>query len=358
MSVTESPSLSRTERPAPARGGRTNRSARPPRRLRTRGEIRVWHLLVSAVVLALLALGSLFVGVSDITPTDLVTGDPDKVRVFLVSRVPRMAAILLAGMAMSVAGLIMQHLTRNRFVSPSTAGTVESAMLGVLVAIIFFGSQSVMAKMGIAVVFALAGTFVFLQLIRRTTFRDMIVVPLVGIMFGGVIQAVTTFFAYRMELLQSLDTWSNGDFSGILSGRYELLYLVLGALAIGYVFADRFTVAGMGEEFALNLGVSYTRVVNAGLAIIAVITAVVVVVVGAIPFLGLIVPNIVTMALGDNLRRVLPVTALGGAAFVLVCDVIGRTVRYPYEIPVGTVVSVVGSVVFIALILNSRRKAV
>ncbi|WP_084012773.1 ABC transporter permease [Thermobifida halotolerans] len=358
MSVTESPSLSRTERPAPARGGRTNRSARPPRRLRTPGEIRVWHLLVSAVVLALLALGSLFVGVSDITPTDLVTGDPDKVRVFLVSRVPRMAAILLAGMAMSVAGLIMQHLTRNRFVSPSTAGTVESAMLGVLVAIIFFGSQSVMAKMGIAVVFALAGTFVFLQLIRRTTFRDMIVVPLVGIMFGGVIQAVTTFFAYRMELLQSLDTWSNGDFSGILSGRYELLYLVLGALAIGYVFADRFTVAGMGEEFALNLGVSYTRVVNAGLAIIAVITAVVVVVVGAIPFLGLIVPNIVTMALGDNLRRVLPVTALGGAAFVLVCDVIGRTVRYPYEIPVGTVVSVVGSVVFIALILNSRRKAV
>ncbi|WP_068693079.1 ABC transporter permease [Thermobifida halotolerans] len=320
--------------------------------------MRVWHLLVSAVVLALLALGSLFVGVSDITPTDLVTGDPDKVRVFLVSRVPRMAAILLAGMAMSVAGLIMQHLTRNRFVSPSTAGTVESAMLGVLVAIIFFGSQSVMAKMGIAVVFALAGTFVFLQLIRRTTFRDMIVVPLVGIMFGGVIQAVTTFFAYRMELLQSLDTWSNGDFSGILSGRYELLYLVLGALAIGYVFADRFTVAGMGEEFALNLGVSYTRVVNAGLAIIAVITAVVVVVVGAIPFLGLIVPNIVTMALGDNLRRVLPVTALGGAAFVLVCDVIGRTVRYPYEIPVGTVVSVVGSVVFIALILNSRRKAV
>lgn len=357
MSLTESPSHPLVGKSVPSRGGRSSRSARPARRLRPRGGIRVWHLTAGAVVLALLALGSLFVGVRDLTPMDLVTGDPEKVRVFLVSRVPRMAAILLAGMAMSVAGLIMQHLTRNRFVSPSTAGTVESAMLGVLVAIVFFGSHSVLAKMGVAVAFALAGTFVFLHLVRRVTFHDMIVVPLIGIMFGGVIMSVTTFFAYRMELLQSLNTWSTGDFSGILSGRYELLYLVLGSLVVAYVFADRFTVAGMGEEFALNLGVSYNRVVNAGLAIIAVTAAVVVVVVGSIPFLGLIVPNLVTMALGDNLRRVLPVTALGGAAFVLVCDVIGRTIRYPYEIPVGTVVSVVGSVVFIALILANRRKA-
>lgn len=321
-----------------------------------RREIRPWHLVVSSLVLTAMALGSLFIGVRDLTPMDLINGDSAKIHVFLVSRVPRMAAILLAGMAMSVAGLIMQHLTRNRFVSPSTAGTVESAMLGVLVAVVFFGPRSVMAKMGIAVLFALAGTFVFLQLIRRATFSDMIVVPLVGIMFGGVIMSVTTFFAYRMELLQSLDTWSNGDFSGVLSGRYELLYLVLAALVLGYVFADRFTVAGMGEGFALNLGLSYNRVVNIGLVIIAVITAVVVVVVGSIPFLGLIVPNIVTMALGDNLRRVLPVTALGGAAFVLVCDVIGRTIRYPYEIPVGTVVGVVGSLVFIVLILKTRSK--
>lgn len=317
--------------------------------------VRAWHLVLGVVLLAALSFGSLFVGVSDITPMDLIRGDSDKVEVFLISRLPRLAAILLAGAALSVAGLIMQHLTRNRFVSPSTAGTTEWAMLGILVATIFFGGTSVMGKMLTAIVFALFGTFLFLRLLRRVQFTDMIVVPLVGLMFGGVVMAVTTFFAYRLELLQTLNTWTTGDFSGILRGRYEIIWLVVVVMVIAYFYADRFTVAGMGEGFAKNLGVSYNTVVNIGMGIVAVTTAVVTVVVGAIPFLGLIIPNLVTMALGDNLRRILPVTALAGAGFVLVCDVIGRVIRYPYEIPVGTVASVIGAVVFIVLILRSRR---
>lgn len=335
----------RFDRADRARPARTGRGARPR------------HLAGAAAVLAVLAFASLFIGVSDLAPADLLRGDAEKTGILLVSRIPRTAAVLLAGAAMAVAGLIMQHLTRNRFVSPSTAGTVESAMLGVLVAVVFFGPHAVMVKMVVAVLFALAGTFGFLYLVRRARFADMIVVPLIGIMFGGVVMSVATFAAYRMELLQSLETWATGDFSAVLRGRYELLYLVLAVVVIGYVFADRFTVAGMGEGFAVNLGIAYGRVVTTGLVVVALITAVVVVVVGAIPFLGLVVPNIVTMALGDNLRRTLPVTAMTGAAFVLVCDIIGRTVRPPYEIPVGTVAAVVGGAVFIVLILVNRTKA-
>ncbi|WP_083954813.1 ABC transporter permease [Rhodococcus sp. YL-1] len=302
-----------------------------------------------------MSLASLFVGVSDLTPLDLLRGEGDKIQVFVISRLPRLAAILLAGAALSVAGLIMQHLTRNRFVSPSTAGTTEWAMLGILVATLFFGGTSVMGKMVTAIVFALFGTFLFLRLLRRVQFTDMIVVPLVGLMFGGVVMAVTTFFAYRLELMQALNTWTTGDFSGILRGRYEIIWLVVVVMIVAYLYADRFTVAGMGEDFAKNLGVSYNTVVNIGMIIVAITTAVVTVVVGAIPFLGLIIPNLVTMVLGDNLRRVLPFTALAGAGFVLVCDVLGRVIRHPYEIPVGTVASVIGAVVFIALILRARR---
>jgi iron complex transport system permease protein len=335
----------------------TRPGAAPPadRDVPRRG-VRRRHLLLAALLLVGGAVGSLFIGVTELTPLDLLDPTAAQTRVFLVSRVPRLVAILLAGSAMAVAGLVMMTLTRNRFVSPSTAGTTEWAGLGIVVATLWFGGSSVLGKMAIAIAFALLGTFVFLRLLQRMVFTDMIVVPLVGIMLGGVVSAAAMFLAYRADLLQSMDAWTNGDFSGVLAGRYEPLYAVAAATVVAYLFADRFSVAGMGESFAVNLGIAYTRVVTTGLVIVSLVTAIVVVTVGAIPFLGLVVPNLVTLALGDRLRRALPVTALAGAAFVLVCDVLGRVIRYPYEIPVGSVVGVVGGVLFIALLLRARTR--
>lgn len=320
------------------------------------GRTRAWHLAAGTALLAVLAAASLFVGVGDVTPAGLFDGRGEDVRLLVESRLPRLLAILLAGTAMSVAGLVMMHITANRFVSPSTAGTTESATLGVLVATLLAGGEAVIVKMAVAVACALAGTFFFMAILRRLTFRDMILVPLVGIMFGGVLGAATTFVAYRADLLQSLGAWTSGDFSAVLRGRYELLWIAGAVTLLGYLYADRFTVTGMGRSFAVNLGVRYDRVVNTGLVLASVITAVVVVTVGEIPFVSLIVPNLVTLALGDNLRHVLPVTALAGALFVLLCDVAGRLVRFPYEIPVSTVLGVVGGAVFLALLLRGGRR--
>jgi iron complex transport system permease protein len=324
---------------------------------RPRG-VQRWHVGAALLLLGAGAVASLFIGVSDLAPADLLDLDDEQARVFLVSRVPRLLAILLSGSAMAVAGLVMMHLTRNRFVSPSTAGTTEWAALGIVVATLWFGWTSVLGKMAIAIVFALVGTWVFLRLLRRLVLSDMVVVPLVGIMLGGVVISAAMFLAYRFELLQSMDAWTNGDFSGIVAGRYEPLWAVAAATVVAYLFADRFSVAGMGETFAVNLGIAYDRVVRTGLVLVSVVTAIVVVTVGAIPFLSLVVPNLVTLAMGDNIRRVLPVTALAGAAFVLVCDVIGRLIRYPYEIPVGSVVGVVGGVLFIGMLLRARTRGV
>ena len=320
------------------------------------GRLRAWHLAAGAVLLTALAVASLFAGVGDVTPAGLLGGRDEDLHLLVESRLPRLLAVLLAGTAMSVAGLVMMHITGNRFVSPSTAGTTESATLGVLVATLFAGGEAVIVKMALAVACALLGTFVFMTILRRLTFRDMILVPLVGIMFGGVIGAATTFVAYRYDLLQTLGAWTSGDFSAVLRGRYELLWLAGGVTLLGYLYADRFTVAGMGRSFAINLGVRYDRVVNAGLVLASVITAVVVVTVGEIPFVSLIVPNLVTLALGDNLRYALPATALAGAFFVLLCDVAGRLIRFPYEIPVSTVLGVIGSAIFLVLLLRGGRR--
>ena len=312
-------------------------------------------LAAAAVAVLALAAASMFVGVSDVSLSDLLSGDPAAAEVFWISRVPRTLAVLLAGMAVAVAGLIMQLMARNRFVEPSTVGTVESATLGILVVTVFAPQAPVPAKMLVASVFALLGTALFLAILRRLPARNTLLIPLVGIMLGGVIAAVTTFFAYRYDLLQTLSNWMIGDFSGVLRGRYELLWIVAVLMLLGMLAADRFTVAGMGQDFTTNLGLNYARTMRLGLVIVSLISAVVVTTVGAVPFLGLVVPNIVSLIFGDNLRRAVPWTALFGAAFVLVCDIIGRTIRYPYEVPVGMVMSVLGAVLFLVLILRKRN---
>ncbi|EXL04595.1 iron ABC transporter permease [Brucella anthropi] len=311
-------------------------------------------LAAAIAVVAILAVISLFIGVSDVSLSTLFgTESTDRAaEVMLVSRIPRTLAIILAGMSMAVSGMIMQMLTRNRFVEPSTAGTVESASLGILLVILFAPETPVIGKMLVASVTALAGTALFLRILRAIPLRSVLVVPLVGIMLGGVVSAITTFIAYRFDLLQSLNSWTTGDFSGVLRGRYELLWLAFFLTVIAYIAADRFTVAGLGEDFTTNLGLNYRRVVTLGLVIVSMVSASVVVTVGMIPFLGLIVPNVVSMFIGDNMRRAVPWVAILGAGLVLACDIVGRVVRFPYEIPIGTMMGVVGSVIFLYLLLR------
>lgn len=330
---------------------------RPQRPTQQHGSPRPAILCLAGGTVLLLALLSLFVGVSDISPADLLTGDPDVRQTFLVSRVPRTLAVLLAGIALSISGFILQLMARNRFVEPSTVGTAESATAGILVATLVLPGTPILGKMLVAALFAMAGTALFLAVLRRIPLRNTLIVPLVGIMLGGVISSVTTFFAYRFDLLQTLNTWMIGDFSGLVRGRYELLWIVAALAVVGYLCADRFTVAGMGEEFTTNLGLDYRRTMNLGLVLVSLISAVVVVVVGAIPFLGLIVPNLVSLLIGDNVRRAVPWIAVLGAGFVLACDILGRIIRFPFEIPVGVIVSVIGSILFIVLLVRGNTGA-
>lgn len=354
--------------PAPAPVARAGRrrdtgSRRAPGSPRLRRPGRA--LLGATAVVVLLAVVSTFVGVADVTPAALVrqaaagdaAGLQESLHYLTVSRVPRTLAVVLAGMALAVAGLIMQQMARNKFVEPSTVGTVEAASLGLLVVTVAVPAAPLMVKMGVAAVFAVAGTALFLAVLRKIPLRNALLVPLVGIMLGNVIASITTFFGYRFNLLQTLNAWMIGDFSGVIKGRYELLWLVAALTVIGYVAADRFTVAGMGQDVATTLGVNYKRIMSLGMAVVALISAVVVVTIGSIPFLGLVVPNIVSLFIGDNMRRTVPWVGVFGAGFVLACDIVSRVIRYPFEIPVGTVVAVVGAALFLYLLLKKRRAA-
>lgn len=306
-------------------------------------------------VLIILAILSIFIGVVPLSITDIFNLTTQQQQIIFVSRIPRLISIILAGVGLSVSGLIMQQLSRNKFVSPTTAGTMDSARLGILVAMMLFHQASPMERMLVAFVFSIAGTLIFMKILDKVKFKDPIFIPLVGLMFGNIVGSITTFIAYQNDLIQNMSSWLQGNFALILEGRYELLYISVPLVIVSYIFAHQFTIAGMGEDFAKNLGLHYNLVVNTGLIIVALITSVVILTAGTIPFLGLIIPNIVSMYRGDHLKNSLPFTALLGAVFLLASDIIGRVIIFPYEVAIGVIVGVVGSFIFLYLVM--RRSA-
>ena len=273
----------------------------------------------------------------------------------LVSRFPRLISILVAGSAMSICGLIMQQISQNKFVSPTTGATIDSAKLGIVIAMILVPSATTIQKAIIAFVFALGGTLLFMTFLRNLKIKNVVFVPLVGIMFGNIIGSITTYIGYEYDIMQNVNSWMQGNFSMILKGNYELLYLSIPLMVVAFLYAHKFTVAGMGEDFATNLGLDYKKVVNIGLVIVSIVTVCVVIIAGEIPYIGLIVPNLVSLYKGDNVHENILDTAIFGAIFVLICDILARIIVYPYELSVGLTVGVIGSGIFLYLIL--RRKS-
>ncbi|QTG75616.1 ABC transporter permease [Trueperella pecoris] len=350
------PSSSQAPAPAPAHSLAGAGAPAPEAAALRRGKF-ARSLAVALFVVVALGLVSTLVGGARMSPVAILTGQasPDDLQILLASRIPRTLAVILAGAAMAVAGLVMQLLVRNRFVEPSSTGVTESAGLGILVATIFIPTLSLPGKMAIAVAFALAGTALLTAILRSLDHRDIVVVPLVGLILSGVIGAATLFLAWEFQLQGTLNAWMTGDFSGIIRGRYELLWIVAAAALLAYLFADRFTVAGLGEDLARNLGLNYGAVQALGLTIVALVTGITTVVAGPLPFLGLVVPNLVSIFHGDYIRRSLPLVALVGAAFVLVADLLSRTLIAPAEVPVGVVMGVVGAAIFLTILLKRVR---
>ena len=312
-----------------------------------RGRRTALWLLAALVPLSVL---SLMIGAAGIGVATLLT-DPQAALILTVSRLPRTMAVILTGAALAIAGVVMQQLVRNRFVEPGTTGTSESAALGLLAVTILAPAAPIWVKMVVSSLCAMAGTALFLRLIRRLPPREILLVPVVGIILAGVLGAVVTFIGWQTDLLQLIGIWlMTGEFSGVIAGRYELLYLAGAAAALAWFAADRFSILGLGRETATGLGLNPDAVMRLGLVVVSLVTALVIVTVGMIPFVGLVVPNIIARRMGDNLRATLPATALGGAVLVLACDIVGRLVRYPYEVPVGTVLGVIGSALFLWLL--------
>ncbi len=289
--------------------------------------------------------------------SDLIHLRGQSTQLFLATRFPRTICLILVGATSSICGLIMQHLTQNKFVSPTTAGTMDSARLGILVVMLFLPQAPLLLRSLTAFFFAFVGTLLFLSFARLFPQKNQLMLPLVGVMLGNIIGSVASFFAYQFQLVQNMSSWLQGNFATIIRGEYELLYVTVPLLVVIYIFAYRFTIVGLGESFAVNLGINYKKMQLLGIGLVSFASAIVLIMVGTIPFLGVIIPNITAKLYGDQVHKTLGFTALLGSVFLLACDIIARVVIYPYEVPVSVVVGIIGGIIFLYLLVRRKKNA-
>lgn len=220
---------------------------------------------------------------------------------------------------------------------------MDWARLGILISLLLFTSASPLMKMLVAFVFALAGNFLFMKILERIKFNDTIFIPLVGLMLRSIVSSIATFIAYKYDLIQNVSSWLQGDFSLVVKGRYELLYLSIPLVIIAYIYADKFTVAGMGESFSVNLGLKYKRVVNIGLIIVSLVTSLVILTVGIFAVSRFNHPEYcIDLQRRQSQERPAAYCAIG-SGFVLFCDILGRIIIFPYEISIGLMVGIIGA---------------
>lgn len=318
-------------------------------RLFHRQKLLTRPFLFTLLAVAALAFLSMFTGVYDIQ------GQEDGWEMFFITRVPRTMSLMLTGAAMSMSGLVTQMITQNRMVEPTTTGTIEWAGLGLILVYVMFPGPSLVLRMTGAILFSFAGTMTFFLFLRKVRLRSSLIVPIVGMMLGAVVSAVSTFVGLVFSMTQSLETWFAGSFAQVQVGRYEYLWLIIIVNVVIFIYADRLTLAGLGQDVSTSLGLDYSRIVLIGTGLVSASVGIVASVIGNLPFLGLIVPNIVSMYRGDDLKSNLPWVCMLGMIVTTLCDILARTVIMPFEIPVSMILGTAGAVIFIIMLMKQRK---
>lgn len=318
--------------------------------MKSRKKILTKNFCLAVIVVLILTIISLLTGVYDIG------SDPHGMEMFFITRIPRTISLLLTGAAMAMSGVVLQLITQNKLVEPTTMGTIEWAGLGLLFSYALNPFPSLFLRMTFAIIFSFIGTVVFFLFINKIKLKTSLGVPIIGMMLGAVVSATTTFLGLALQMSQVLESWFVGSFSSVQIGRYEYLWGIAIISIIIFIFADKLTLSGLGKDVTKSLGGNYNLIIIIGVAITSLLTGIVAAVIGNLPFLGLIVPNIVSMYRGDDLKSNLPWIMVLGSGIIMACDIVSRSLISPFEVPVSLILGSFGALCFIIIILKQRKR--
>ena len=316
---------------------------------KTRKKVFTKPFIITILAVIALAIASIFTGAYDILK------EGNSTQMIFITRIPRTLALMLAAVAMSLSGIVMQLISQNKLVEPTTTGTIEWAGLGLLLVYVIIPNPSLFQRMTGSIIASFIGSMVFFYLLRNIKLKSSLFVPIVGIMLGAVISAVSTFIGLEFNMTQVIEVWFQGSFAPIQRGRYEYLFVIILITIAIYRYADKLTIAGLGEDITTNLGLDYNQIILRANILIAIACGIVAAVIGNIPFLGLIIPNIVSLYRGDDLRANIPWVCLVSMIVMLASDILSRVIIAPFELPVSLILGSAGSIIFIIILLNQRR---
>ena len=308
-------------------------------------------------LLILAALFSLCAGASGVSLLKAVC-EPDSAaaRILVHIRLPRTVAAMLSGAALACAGAIIQGVLHNPLAGPNIIGVNAGAGFLTLLASWLFPMAAGLLPLA-AFAGALGTSLLILALVQRSGASRLTVV-LAGVAVSAILSAgsdlITTI---APEVTLGLTAFRVGGFSGVNGARvYQAAWYIVPGLALALVMAGELDVLALGDEVAQSLGLRVKRTRILLLALAALLAGAAVSFSGLIGFVGLIVPHILRRLTGGGHKRLLPLSMLGGAALMLVCDTIARTAFSPYELPVGILLALAGGPFFLALLLRKEER--
>ncbi len=317
-------------------------------------------LLIVAIILSL-ALGSTGIRFSEIL--NIFSSDNEVTNKILFEyRLPRVLNSMIVGAALSCSGFVLQSLLRNNLAEPGLLGISAGAGLGAIVVFSFINVFPFAFLTPVSFIFALITTFIIFLIAnslsnKYSNFISSNKIILAGIAINALISSINAFFMIRAgNNVSQIIYWLNGGFNGKGWSEFSLAiaFILLGLIGALFIAKD-LNILNLGEEVSINLGLNMKRIQILSIIISSILAAAAVAVAGIISFVGLIIPNIARLIIGADYRYSIPFSILLGAIFLVIADLLSRTIIAPSEIPVGIITSFIGAPVFIWLILKRKN---
>lgn len=288
--------------------------------------------------------------------------DESKVTIIEAVRMPRVVLAALVGASLSVSGAAMQGILKNPLADGSTLGVTSGGALGAVLFIVLKLNMTVFPQLGLTLM-SIIFAFLSLMLILALTYKidytlSTNTIILTGVIFSMFAASLTSFLvALSGDNLKQVVFWSMGSFSGRGWTHVVIMlpFFLIGAGLLMLVSRELNAFA-LGEEQAHYIGVNTKRIKLVILITVSVLVGVSVSVSGTIGFVGLVIPHMIRLVIGPDHRKLIPASLLLGATFLMLTDLISRTLLSPAELPIGVVTSFIGSILFIYLFYRQRNK--
>jgi iron complex transport system permease protein len=322
----------------------------------------VYKFIASILFLIAMFIISLVFGAADIAVKDVwkaltSTETGDKITIIREIRLPRELAAIFVGAALSVSGAIMQGMTRNPLADPSLLGLTAGANAALAITIAFIPSANYFSTMIVCFAGAAAGAgLVFgISSLKRGGFSPLRIV-LAGSAISAFLYAIAEGVGIYFKISKNVSMWTAGGLIGTSWGQLQIIVpFIVAGIFVSVFLSRQLTILSLNEEVALGLGQNIARIKMILFIVIIVLAGASVALVGNLAFIGLMIPHIVRAIVGTDYRFILPMSAIIGAAFMLLADTLGRTINAPYETPVVAIMAMLGLPFFLIIVRKGGK---